>query len=157
MREGAIINQISDSTKKKIQDQIEWLGILSDDKNEDKARYQAMLDGAKTVLNIISNDKISDVGTINWLSKLDHGQLVFAQGHIASLLNEMENAQKIKIWCVHSEYSMSYYFRTYEEATSKLKEIVDVDIAEKTNKKNKFQLTTEFVRENELSEYLAVN
>lgn len=151
MREGAIINQISDSTKKKIQDQIEWLGNLS----EDKARYQYMLDGAETVLNIISNDKISDVGTINWLSKLDSTQLAFAQEHIALLLNEMEKAQKIKIWCVYSEYSTPYYFRTYEEATSKLKEIVDVDVAEKTNKKNKFQLTTEFVRENELSEYLA--
>jgi len=158
MREGAIINQISDSVNKSIQEQIQHLSHLSEDKQGvDKVRYEAMFDGAQTVLSIISHDKICATGTSNWLSNLDHDQLVFAQKKISSLINKMEQEEKIKLWCIYSEYSLPYYFRSYEEAVKKLKEIIDVETTEYSNRKNRFQIGTKFVRESELSEYLPDN
>lgn len=155
MNEGAIINQISDSVKHEIEEQVEFLkGIGKFKCGTERDYYLAMQDGANAVLTIIKRDKICDQGTDNWLQKLSYDQLVYAKGKAHLLITKMNEAEKIEIWCAYSECSPVYYFKTYKEAISKSIEIIKDEASEKVGCKHRISVTPRRILESEINDYL---
>ncbi len=157
MAKNAFYTQISDGVKAAIEEQIEHLKTVSDADwcSDDKAkRFRTMHEGAKTVLSILESDGICGSGTTNWLKQMSHDQLQFANEESTRLLKEKDNESRVKLWNVYSEHSFNHFFKTFDEAAEKLKEIVNNDMSKRAGKKNNLVIQPQFIRESEVEEYL---
>lgn len=160
MSSGAIINQISESTKKRIEFQTNHLRKMANgdiEASKSKESYQLMFEGAKYVLNIIEDDALCAQGTRNWLQQFDYEQLVFARDTAQALIDKKDEEGKIKIWTTGSDYpvgNFDSYFLTYEEAAETLLEIIKESSVKRTNKSNSFDIRPVHIRESELSDYI---
>jgi hypothetical protein len=159
MSDGAIYNQLSDKTKQRIDEQIAYLKQCADEHYpEQKERFTALRDGAKTVLDIIKSDKICGTGTTNWLSNLDYDQLVFAKEKCIELITKKDDEEKIKIWYTKSDLIVDFhdngYYLTYQEAVEGLIKIVKENAEENAEKRNSLGIYPMMIRESEIHEYI---
>lgn len=153
MAQGAIYHQLKSATTAEIDLQIKHLIKSLEAYPENKERFQAMHDGARTVLNILERDPITASSTTSWLEQLSYEQLTFAKQEAIRLLTKKDEEQLVRIWSVHSLFSPTYFFKTYEEAKIKLIELMNEDLTEK-ERRNEFSIKPTKVRESELSEYI---
>jgi hypothetical protein len=115
MNSAPIIQLLSDSSKEKILDQIKHLEQLSNE-DEEKVRFQQMLKGAKTILNIIEDDPIGRKGTDNFLGCLDRGQLEYAISSAERILKAKSSLGYVSLFGVFGGDDGAQWFLKIEDA-----------------------------------------
>jgi len=119
MADGAIYNQLSDSTKKAIDEQIAYLNKCADEYfPEEKERFTTLREGAQTVLRILMSDKICDTGTTAWLKNLDRNQLEHAISSAKEILKAKTSQGKVALFGVFGGKDGSKWYGDKDEAES---------------------------------------
>lgn len=118
MKSNAIYEQINESTKEIIRQQVEHLEKLSSEADEksEASYYETMYRGAKTVLSILENDPISKPGTSNWLNQMDREQLQFAIEEAQRILKQKSSLGKVRLYGVFPDNSETKWFYEKEKA-----------------------------------------
>ena len=157
MIDNAFFKQVNKEVEEELKAQVEHLNKMSNNADEldDKVRFGYMHSGANTVLNILANSTFSEQGTDAWLKKLDQNQLNYAKRSVESLLKKMEEEDKVTLWETYTEHSSVYHFKTFEEASTKVLELIKDDSEKYADERNDMTIRKIKVRESEVSDYLS--
>lgn len=142
----------------RLKEQTEHLGNLAkgEGRKDDLIMWNHMLNGAKTVIDILD----FDLGRSDTYSKIVHemslDRLKSYRNFIDGRINEIQADPKVTIYGVFDDCVYNGWFKTYEEASTRLKQVINDSMALREQLECKFGITEKEVFESQAAEYLEV-